>query len=345
MDLRVEPHSKKMVCTQKYAPEHNLTFEAVTKEPEFALGDSNGISPTTLHTMIMVDTTCPNARKVHYVRANFRFDFQGGTNIVTESAPILDYKAPGAFDEQGDNRQYSFLMYVNPGRKEITDLQLPAEGETFDIAKFESDNGLNPATAGVSMVVKLGGQADCEGGDASPAPPAQSAASSALSSAAASSSIAASSSAAASSSTVVQTSATASGSATASSSAISPSSAAPSSATATSSVTATPSVSVQSSIITSGLVTVTSTAVASLSVRPSATPSSGGSVITVRPPTSESTLAVDANESQAPVSPPDSATSASTAPAEQTANAAAGQSFAPGAVMVPFLAMVGALAL
>jgi hypothetical protein len=275
----------------------------------------------------MVDTTCPNARKVHYVRANFRFDFQGGTNIVTESAPILDYKAPGAFGEQGDNRQYSFLMYVNPGRKEITDLQLPAEGETFDIAKFESDNGLNPATAGVSMVVKLGGQADCEGGDASPAPPAQSSASSA------------SSSVAASRSTVVSSSTAGPSSTAASGSTASPSSAAPSSAAATRSVA------VPSSIITSSLVAATSTVVASLSVRPSAAPSSGGSIITVRPPTSETTLAADANESQAPVSSAGSATSASTAPAEQTANAAVGQAFAPGAMMVPFFAMVGALVL
>jgi hypothetical protein len=333
MASQVEPHSRRMVRTPQYTPSQTLTFEAVAKEPEFALGDSNGISPTTLHTMIMVDTTCPTARKIHYARSNFKFDFQGGTNIATESAPILDYKAPGAFGEKGDNRQYTFLMYINPERNEITDLQLPAESEIFDIAKFEKDNGLNPATAGVNMVVKLGGQADCEGGDANPAPPAQSAASSAASSAVASSS-------AASSSTAVSSSTVATSSAATSSAAASPSSIAPSSAAATRSVTA------SSSVAASSLVTATSTLVASLSVRPSAAPSSGGSVITVRPPTSVTTRVADANESQAPVSSAaGGATSASTTPAEQTANAAAGQSFAQGAVVVPLLAMVGALAL
>lgn len=55
-------------------------------------------------------------------------------------------------------------MYTNPGRKAIDSLQLPAEGENFDVKKFQTDNGLSDATAGVGMVVKLGGTADC-GGD------------------------------------------------------------------------------------------------------------------------------------------------------------------------------------
>ncbi|KAH7090476.1 hypothetical protein FB567DRAFT_519947 [Paraphoma chrysanthemicola] len=111
----------------------------------------------------MVDTTCPNKRVLHYARSNFKNNFDI-TNIDTQTAPILDYKAPGSFGETGDNRQYSFLMYVNPQRKQIDNLQLPGEGETFDVKKFQTDNGLRDPTAGVGMVVKLGGQADC-GGD------------------------------------------------------------------------------------------------------------------------------------------------------------------------------------
>ncbi|KAF3008663.1 hypothetical protein E8E13_008945 [Curvularia kusanoi] len=149
------------------------TFEKadVALEPTFALGDSNGISPTTLYTLVMLDTTCPNARKLHYVRSNFKFAFAGGTNIETESAPLLDYQAPGAFDEQGDDRQYVFLMYVNPQRSEFTQMQLPARGAVFDVERFQSDNGLDDAIAGVGMVVRLGGTADCgsEGGSEGPA--------------------------------------------------------------------------------------------------------------------------------------------------------------------------------
>ncbi|CAO2651286.1 Nn.00g095830.m01.CDS01 [Neocucurbitaria sp. VM-36] len=140
------------------------TFEkdAVAKEPTFALGDSSGITPSTLYTIVMIDTTCPNARKLHYARANFKNNFNV-VNIETQSAALLDYKAPGAFGETGDNRQYTFLMYTNPARKQIDQLKLPAEGENFDVEQFQTDNGLKDASAGVGMVVKLGGTANCEG--------------------------------------------------------------------------------------------------------------------------------------------------------------------------------------
>lgn len=108
----------------------------------------------------MVDTTCSNGRRLHYARANFKNNFDI-TNINTSSPPLLDYVAPGSAGEKGDNRQYSFLMYTNPGRKEITNLQLPGDDETFDVKQFQDDNGLGDATAGVGMVVKLGGEADC----------------------------------------------------------------------------------------------------------------------------------------------------------------------------------------
>jgi hypothetical protein len=111
----------------------------------------------------MVDTTCPNARKLHYARANFKNNFDI-TNIDTKSAPLMEYKAPGAFGEKGDNRQYTFLMYINPNRDEISELEMPEEGQDFDIKQFQDGNGLRDAIAGVGMVVKLGGEADC-GGD------------------------------------------------------------------------------------------------------------------------------------------------------------------------------------
>jgi hypothetical protein len=111
----------------------------------------------------MLDTTCPNKRIVHYARSNFKNS--GGVKIASNAVAIAEYKAPGAFGETGDNRQYSFLLYVNPQRKQIDTLKLPAEGEAFDAKKFQGDNGLQDPEAGLGMVVKLGGTADC-GGDA-----------------------------------------------------------------------------------------------------------------------------------------------------------------------------------
>ncbi|KAF3048310.1 hypothetical protein E8E12_011675 [Didymella heteroderae] len=131
-----------------FASGTTFSKDAVSNEPTFALGDSNGISPSTLYTLIMVDTTCPSARTLHYARSNFKFAFAGGTNIETESAPLLDYKAPGTFQEQGDARQYVFLMYTNPQRREIRELRLPAEGEPFDVQKFQADNALKNPVAG-----------------------------------------------------------------------------------------------------------------------------------------------------------------------------------------------------
>ncbi|KAG9205327.1 hypothetical protein G6514_008906 [Epicoccum nigrum] len=145
-----------------FAPGTVFSRAAVAQEPTFALGDSNGISPSTLYTLIMLDATCPTARKLHYARSNFRFAFAGGTNIETDSPPLLDYLAPGALGERGDERQYVFLMYENPQRSEIADLQLPAEGEVFDVKAFQEENGLDDAVAGVNMVVQLGGAVSCD---------------------------------------------------------------------------------------------------------------------------------------------------------------------------------------
>jgi hypothetical protein len=115
----------------------------------------------------MVDTTCANKRVLHYARANFKNNLDI-TNIATQSKAALEYKAPGSLGETGDNRQYSFLMYLNPGRKQLDQLQLPAQGATFDAKKFQTDNGLSDPTAGVGMTVKLGGQANCDGAAAPP---------------------------------------------------------------------------------------------------------------------------------------------------------------------------------
>ncbi|ORY18852.1 hypothetical protein BCR34DRAFT_472896 [Clohesyomyces aquaticus] len=139
----------------------------VTKAPTFAYGDSSGIVGSALYTIILLDTTCDNARTLHFAQANFKYDFDI-TNLVSGDKALLDYKAPGAFKETGDDRKYSFLMYDNPqeqgqAQANITSLKLPDEGKTFDVKKFQDDNGFIDPVAGVGMVVKLGGTSNCGG--------------------------------------------------------------------------------------------------------------------------------------------------------------------------------------
>ncbi|KAF2263383.1 hypothetical protein CC78DRAFT_533995 [Lojkania enalia] len=141
----------------------------VAEKPEFALGDSSSIAPSNLYTILLVDTTCDDARTLHFARANYKYLFDI-TKIGSESDALLEYQAPGAFGETGDERKYSFLMYKQPGNDEITELSLPGEGEAFDVKQFQDDNGLEDAIAGVGMVVKLGGETSCDGQPASPLP-------------------------------------------------------------------------------------------------------------------------------------------------------------------------------
>ncbi|KAF1358930.1 hypothetical protein EJ07DRAFT_166385 [Lizonia empirigonia] len=130
--------------------------DAVANEPTFALGDSNGISPSTRYMLIMVDTTCPDARTLHYARSNFQFSFAGGTNMRPTRLRCSSIRRP-----------YVFLVYTNPQRREITALRLPAAGAAFDAQTFQRDNGLQDPVAGVGMLVQLGGTASCGGQDES----------------------------------------------------------------------------------------------------------------------------------------------------------------------------------
>lgn len=111
----------------------------------------------------MVDTTCEGARTLHFARANYKVNFDG-VKIASETDPVLAYQAPGSLGEQGDGRQYSFLMYTQPPGQDLSDLQIPAEGEAFDATKFQSDNGFKDPAAGVGMLVDLGGQSNCGNG-------------------------------------------------------------------------------------------------------------------------------------------------------------------------------------
>ncbi|KAF2203853.1 hypothetical protein GQ43DRAFT_354238, partial [Delitschia confertaspora ATCC 74209] len=132
----------------------------VRTTPTFAFGDSSGIVTQALYTILLIDTTCTEPRILHFAQTNFKYDFDI-TNLRSDTKPLLEYKPPGFFEEKGDDRKYSFVMYSQPDRENISELKLPKEGEVFDVQKFRDDNGYEDPEAGIGMVVKLGGSANC----------------------------------------------------------------------------------------------------------------------------------------------------------------------------------------
>ena len=63
----------------------------------------------------MVDTTCDDARKLHYARSNFKYNFDI-TNLETDSEPLLEYKAPGAFGKTIHDEDVARLLIHFPRR-------------------------------------------------------------------------------------------------------------------------------------------------------------------------------------------------------------------------------------
>ena len=98
----------------------------------------------------MVDTTTDN-RVLHFLQTDFKASGDE-TAIASSSQPIFAYQAPGTLGE-GGSRQYSFLLYQQTNG--IAASSLPKSGQTVDIQKFQSDNGLKDPLAGVIMVVDL----------------------------------------------------------------------------------------------------------------------------------------------------------------------------------------------
>ena len=183
----MEQPLKRMVRTFPLASSNStLIYPDVKNAPTFALGDASGISTAVLYTIALVDTTCANARALHFVQTDFAFAFDI-VKLASGTAPLLAYQAPGSFkQETGASRNYSFLMWQQPGNKNISTLKMPATGATVDIAKFQSDNGFQAAQAGLAMVVQLGqgsGPPDCNAAGATASSSATSAAKSSAASA------------------------------------------------------------------------------------------------------------------------------------------------------------------
>ncbi|OCK78140.1 hypothetical protein K432DRAFT_384086 [Lepidopterella palustris CBS 459.81] len=109
---------------------------------------------------MMIDTTCDNARTLHFLQTDFAYD---GTlvDLASSTAPLQSYQAPGAFKETGDGRKYTFLLYGQPENKNVSSLKLPSQGDVFMVKNFEDQNGYIDPQAGIGMVVDLGGTVNC----------------------------------------------------------------------------------------------------------------------------------------------------------------------------------------
>ncbi|KAI9716815.1 MAG: hypothetical protein M1812_005155 [Candelaria pacifica] len=144
-----------------------FTPQDTSKTPTFALGDSSGINTAVSFLVLLLDTTDLSNRTLHFLQTDFKADGDK-TSISSKSQPAVPYRGPGAFSETG-TRQYSFLLYQQTG-KGFSVKNLPATGSTFDVQKFQSDNGLKAPEAGVMMVVDLGGASAGSGTGSSAAP-------------------------------------------------------------------------------------------------------------------------------------------------------------------------------
>lgn len=121
--------------------------------PTFALGDASGVNTAVTFLILMVDTTDTNNRVLHFLQTGFKANGDK-TGISSSSQPTVAYTKPGGFGETGTH-QYSFLMYQQTSGNSITGL--PQSGQKFEVAGFQSANGLKPAEAGVAMSVDMGG--------------------------------------------------------------------------------------------------------------------------------------------------------------------------------------------
>ena len=98
----------------------------------------------------MLDTTT-DSRVLHFLQPDFHSNGDE-TQIASTTKPAFAYNGPGTLGETG-SRQYSFLLYQQFGTFQST--SIPSVGQTVDMQKFQSDNGLEDALAGVVMVVDL----------------------------------------------------------------------------------------------------------------------------------------------------------------------------------------------
>ncbi|EEP78729.1 predicted protein [Uncinocarpus reesii 1704] len=130
-----------------------VSKEDASRTPTFALGDASGVNRALGFTIMMVDTTDRNSRRVHYLQTDFKATGEK-TKIESSSQPVVPYAAPGSKGETG-KREYSFLMYLQRPGAQMSNV--PAAGDTIDVKEFEKQNGLPDARTGMAISVDMGG--------------------------------------------------------------------------------------------------------------------------------------------------------------------------------------------
>ncbi|KAI9731183.1 MAG: hypothetical protein M1834_005376 [Cirrosporium novae-zelandiae] len=134
-----------------------LTTQETSQLPIFALGDSSGVNTSLKFLILLLDTTLPTNRTLHYLQTDFAAT-EIKTGIASDAQPAFPYQAPGTLGEASGAHVYSFLLYTQPSDFLVDDI--PSVGDAIDIESFQSANGLDDAEAGVAMVVDIGGSSN-----------------------------------------------------------------------------------------------------------------------------------------------------------------------------------------
>ncbi|EER43901.1 conserved hypothetical protein [Histoplasma capsulatum H143] len=134
-----------------------ISLNDAQSPPTFALGDSSGVNRAISYTIIMLDTTDRNARKVQFLQKAFKATGDK-TKLAAEGEPFIPYKPPSF--GQGP-RQFSFLLYQQRGQDLAQLSGVPSSGTgPFDLKKFETANNLQPPQVGMAITMLDDGNAD-----------------------------------------------------------------------------------------------------------------------------------------------------------------------------------------
>ncbi|KLJ12195.1 hypothetical protein EMPG_12745 [Blastomyces silverae] len=135
-----------------------VSIDDIRSQPTFALGDSSGVNRAISYTIIMLDTTDDNARKVQYLQTDFKATGDK-TRIEATGEPAVPYEPPAI---ASGPRQFSFLLYQQRGQELVQLSGVPSNGagstEPFDVKAFEAANNLQPPRVG--MAIRVDGNAD-----------------------------------------------------------------------------------------------------------------------------------------------------------------------------------------
>ncbi|PGH34143.1 hypothetical protein GX50_03012 [[Emmonsia] crescens] len=132
---------------------NTVGLEDVSSQPTFALGDSSGVNRAISYTILMLDTTDDNARKVQFLQTGFKATGDK-TKLEAEGEPDVPY-APPSLDS--GRRQFTFLLYQQRGQ-DLAQLSGVPRSRTgaagpFDVKAFETANNLQPPRVGMAIIV------------------------------------------------------------------------------------------------------------------------------------------------------------------------------------------------